>query len=307
MKRRKFITSTISAAAVGPSIYGADLIKTKSHTMRTQNKEVVIEWNAHLFSNDVTKYPFHQKATYQPDPGNFTDDPLAIYLNHLDQNGIDRAVVVHPEPYGDDHSLILDAINQYPNRLKGTSLFYPKDPDAPQKLKKWIKENPNFVSTRFHGHRGKESYLDSFDDPGARALWKQAVELYIIVELHIGPSYAISAKKAIKDFPGCKVLIDHLAEPHLGNAVEYADILDMADFPNVYMKFSGLGHFADDGPAYPSAMSFTNQILKVFGPDRMVMGGVTPNTVDAHMSGYSEKDRAKVKGTNLMKLLNWNS
>ena len=267
--------------------------------------QVIIEWNAHLFSNDVEKYPFHQKATYKPDINNFTSDPLAVYLKHLDENGIDRAVVVHPEPYGDDHSLILDCINRKPDRLKGTSLFYPKDADAPAKLAKLIKQNPNIVSTRFHAHRGKDSYLNSFDDSGVRALWKQAVESDIIIELHIGPSHAKSAKQAIRDFPGCKVIIDHLAEPHLGSAVEFADILDMAEIPNVYMKFSGLAHFAEDGPTFPSAKVFTSQVIKAFGPDKMVMGGVAPVTVDIHMESYTEVDRAKVKGNNLVDLLDW--
>lgn len=307
MKRRKFIAGTAGLVAVGHMMYGVNEegFVTNQKITGSQKQEPIIEWNAHLFSSEVAKYPFHKNAFYRPDPINFSDDPLTVYLNHLDEIGIDKAVVVHPEPYGDDHSLILDCINRSPERLKGTSLFYPKDPEAPVKLAKLIAENPNIVSTRFHAHRGKESYLDSFDDPGVRALWRQAVELDLIIELHIGPSYASSAKKAVKDFPGCKVLIDHLAEPQMGNAVEFADVLAMADIPNVYMKFSGLSHFAADGPGYPSAMTFTQQVIKTFGPDHMVMGGVVPKTVDSHMTEYSAEDRAKVKGTNLMNLLNW--
>ena len=100
-------------------------------------------------------------------------------------------------------------------------------------------------------------------------------------------------------------MIDHLAEPHLGNAVEFSDILRLADYPNVYMKFSGLAHFANDGPDYLSARTFTKQVINTFGPDRMVMGGVLPGTVDKHMTGYSELDIAKVKGNNLQQLLDW--
>lgn len=303
IKRRKFVAGLTGLAAIGFNFsYPTD---KKAQSAKSVVKDQVIEWNAHLFSSDTTKYPFHPKATYQPDPGNYTSDPLGKYLEHLDQLGIDKAVVVHPEPYGDDHSLILDALKQSPDRLKGTSLFYPQDSGAPAKMLALVKENPNIVSTRFHAHRGKETYLKSFSEPGVRALWKQAVELDMIIELHIGPNYAQSATEAIRAFPGCKVLIDHLAEPHMGNAVEFADVLRMADFPNVYMKFSGLGHFADDGPAFLSARTFTSQVIKTFGPDRVVMGGVDPGTVDLHMEEYSDADRAKVKGNNLVELLNW--
>jgi hypothetical protein len=37
----------------------------------------------------------------------------------------------------------------------------------------------------------------------------------------------------------------------------------------------------------------------------MVWGGGMPAIVDAHMAGYSEADRAKVKGGNLERLLPW--
>ena len=313
--RRGFLKRALASAAMGSmgasalsaSIDNNQILKTPGMNINTKSKpeDLIIEWNAHLFSSDTDKYPFHAQATYTPDPANFPEDPLAEYLKHLDEYGIDKAVVVHPEPYGDDHSLILDAMKRNPDRLKGTSLFYPKDPDAPRKLQALVKENNNMISTRFHAHRGKETYLDSFDDTGARALWRQAVELDLIIELHIGPNYAKSAGKAIKAFPGCKVLIDHLAEPQTGDAVEYADVLKLSELPNVYMKFSGLGHFADDGPDFPSARTFTSQVISFFGPDRMVMGGVHPNTVDLHMEQYSEEDRAKVKGNNLRELLNW--
>jgi len=303
IERREFITCLTGLVSLGfnfPFSSRGEILPVKS-----AKRDLVIEWNAHLFSSDTDKYPFHPGATYQPDPANYPADPLAKYLQHLDDLGIDKAVVVHPEPYGDDHSLILDALKQSPDRLKGTSLFYPEDTGAPGKMLALVNENPNIVSTRFHAHRGKETYLKSFSDPGVRALWKQAVDLNMIIELHIGPNYAKSASDAIRQFPGCKVLIDHLAEPHMGNAVEFADVLRMADLPNVYMKFSGLAHFAENGPEFLSARTFTSQVISAFGPDRMVMGGVEPRTVDLHMEEYSNADRAKVKGLNLQQLLNW--
>ena len=109
----------------------------------------------------------------------------------------------------------------------------------------------------------------------------------------------------LRDIPESIVLIDHLAEPHMGDGVEYADILELASFPNVYMKLSGLGHFADDKPMFESARPFTSRVIQAFGPDRMVWGSGDPALVDVHMSEYSEQDRAKVKGGNLARLLNW--
>ena len=305
MKRRSFVQTT-AASMLGLSI--ADTLSASTSSSVRAKKpadNVVIEWNAHIFSPDTTKYPFHPKATYQPDVSEQPADPLAAYLHRLDKEGIDRAVIVHPEPYGDDHSLMIDCLQQEPDRLRGTSLFYPRDPSAPQKLTALVREEPRIVSTRFHAHRGKETYLDTFADQGVRALWQQTVDLGLVVELHIGPSYAKQVGETIRSVPGSKVLIDHLAEPHLGSAVEFAEVLALADLPNVYMKLSGLNHFAQDEPLYESAKPFTKQVINAFGPERVVWGSGTPEIVDAHMKGYSPEEIALVKGENIRKLLDW--
>lgn len=264
---------------------------------------MIIEWNAHMFSQDTARYPFHPQAAYVPDASRLAADPLAEYMQRMQTEGIDRAVLVHPEPYGDDHRLVLDCLAREPERFWGTCLFYPKDADAPQKLADLVQQEPKIVALRFHAHRGKEIYLDSFADAGVRALWEKAGELGLIIELHIGPNYARQVAEAIRAYPSFPVLIDHLAEPHLGDAVEYADVLALARSENVYIKLSGLNHFSDDAPLYPEAKPFTRLVVDAFGPDRVVWGSGTPDIVDIHLAHLPEAERAKVKGDNLARLL----
>ena len=264
---------------------------------------MIIEWNTHLFSRDTDRYPFHPQANYTPSADQLSDDPLADYQQHMAQLRIDYAVLVHPEPYGDDHSLVLDSLQQAPAKLFGTSLFYPQDKDAPRKLAELVQREPKIIATRFHAHRGKAFYLDSFKDAGVVNLWEAAAALGLIVELHIGPNYAAQVVDLIKAHPQCPVLIDHLAEPHLGSAVEYADVLALAEFENVYMKLSGLSHFASDAPLYLSARPFTHWVVDAFGPERMVWGSGTPEIVDAHLAHLPKADRSLVKGGTLARLL----
>jgi len=264
---------------------------------------MIIEWNVHMFSRDTSRYPLHPRAAYRPDPAHWSVDPLADYLAHMQTEGIDRAILVHPEPYGDDHQLVLDCLQREPNRLLATSLFYPKDADAPQKLIDLVHQEPKIIATRFHAHRGKESYLTSFAEAGVRALWETAGELGLVIELHIGPDYAKQAADAIRAYPTYPVLIDHLAEPTMGNPVEYADVLALAQFDNVYMKLSGLNHFSNDAPLYLDAKPFTRWVVDAFGTDRLVWGSGTPSIVDAHLAHLSAAERDKVKGGNLAQLL----
>src|SRR6058998_1840166 len=115
---------------------------------------MIVEWNAHIFSSDRERYPFHPQAAYTPDVSGAPADPLGAYLERMESEGIDRAVLVHPEPYGDDPRLILACLEREPERLRGTCLFYPKDPEAPRKLAALVARQPRIVAVRFHAHRG---------------------------------------------------------------------------------------------------------------------------------------------------------
>ena len=205
---------------------------------------MIVEWNAHMFSSDRSRYPFYTHAAYIPAAESLLADPLAAYQQRMREVGITRAVLVQPEPYGDDHCLVLDCLRREPTRLKATCLFLPKDPDALPKLADLLAAQPRIVALRFHAHRGKELYLDSFYDRSVRALWQRAGELGLVIELHIGPNYAPQVADVVGDYPDFPVLIDHLAEPQFGTAEEYEDVLALGRFPNVTMKLSGLPHFS---------------------------------------------------------------
>ncbi|MFN2232060.1 MAG: amidohydrolase family protein [Anaerolineae bacterium] len=103
--------------------------------------------------------------------------------------------------------------------------------------------------------------------------------------------------------PDTPVLIDHLDGPHMGNAVEYANVLALAQFDNVFMKLSGLNHFSKDAPLYLEAKPFTQLVIDAFGPEHLVWGSGTPAIVDAHLDREPAEARAMVKGGNLARLL----
>ncbi len=265
---------------------------------------MIIEWNVHMFSSNTERYPFHDRAAYTPKPEMRSADPLADYMVRMEEEGIERAVLVHPEPYGDDHRLALDCVAARPDLFKTTALLYPKDDEAPAKLKQLVSEySDSLVAFRFHAHEGKRDYLDSFNDSNVRELWKSAGELGLIIELHIGPDYAAQVAKLAWEFPEFPVLVDHMAEAKYGTPPEYSDVMRLSELENVYMKLSGLNHYADDEPLYESVIPFSRWVADAFGPGRMVWGSGTPKIVDTHLAHWSEDDRAKVKGGNLQRLL----
>ncbi len=263
---------------------------------------MVIEWNAHMFARDMTRYPTHARATYVPDASMLRADPLTDYLDRMQQEGIDGAVLVQPEPYGDDHRLLLDCLARAPERLRGAALFYPTDPDAANKLEALVQREPRIMAVRFHAHRGKTTYLNHFTDPGVRRLWDRAAKMGLIVELHIGPDYAAQVAEVIHAYPDTPVLIDHLAEPHMGTAVEYAHVLTLARLDNVIMKLSGLEHItaASEGQDLRPLLRL---VVDTFGPDHLAWGGGAPGAIADIVAHWPPSDRDKVLGGTLARLL----
>ena len=263
---------------------------------------MIVEWNTHLFAANTERYPFHPQAAYVPPPELRLDDPLAEYMSSMAARGIDRAVVVHPEPYGDDHRLILECLDREQELIKGTCLFYPKDVDAVVKLTELVTRHPRIVATRFHAHRGKTQYLDSFQDACVRALWQKAGELGLVIELHIGPSYAEQASRLIAEYPSFPVLIDHMCEPQLGQGDEYDHVIAMSRLANVTIKMSGLDHFSKQPVPHRDVEPLVKRAADAFGPERIAWSKGSPDIVDQLLDHWSDADRARVKGLNLAAL-----
>jgi predicted TIM-barrel fold metal-dependent hydrolase len=97
-----------------------------------------------------------------------------------------------------------------------------------------------------------------------------------------------------------------MAEPQLGTAIEYEDVLALAEFPHVTMKMSGLAHFSHEDPPYLDVHTFVQRVAEAFGPDHLAWSGMPLDVVDVVLADWSEADRAKVKGDNLAALAGWN-
>ena len=103
---------------------------------------MIVEWNTHIFHPDQDNFPLHPCAFYKPEIPSKPIDPLTDYIEKMRGLGIDRAVLVHPEPYGDDHRVVLDCLEREPDLFVATSLFYPRDLAAPDKLQDLVEQQP---------------------------------------------------------------------------------------------------------------------------------------------------------------------
>jgi len=70
---------------------------------RPKNAVPVVDAHVHCFAGyDDPRYPYHPDAPYKPETAARPDQ----LLRAMDGAGVDYAIIVHPEPYQDDHDYL---------------------------------------------------------------------------------------------------------------------------------------------------------------------------------------------------------
>ena len=266
----------------------------------------VVDTHLHCFAGTADpKFPYHVDGPYKPADA-ATPEHL---LKCMADGGVDYAIVVHPEPYQDDHRYLEHCLTVGKGKLKGTCLFFAGRPDAEKRLRELAKKVP-LVATRIHAYNPER--LPPFEKPELKALWKLAGDLGLAVQLHFEPRYASGFEPYIKEFKSVKVLIDHLGRPFQGTPKEHAAVVAWAKYDNVVMKLSSV----PDAKTYPhrGPSEVLKQLTGAFGADRLMHGGgfdakatgasykAERDRVAGLLSHLSAADRAKVFGGTAAKL-----
>ena len=279
MQRRQFL----KIAAASPLLVSSGTPQAEAAERRVP----VIDTHLHCFAGkDDPRFPYHPQGPYQPEQA-ATPEHL---LKCMDEAGVDHAIVVHPEPYQDDHRYLEHCLDVGKGKLKGTCLFFADKPGSLDRMSELVKKHEGqIVAARIHAYAPDR--LPPFGKPELRALWKRVGDLGLAVQLHFEPRYAPGFEPLIREFDRTKVIIDHLGRPMQGTPEEYAVVLGWSRLPNTVMKLSSLPEkrqypHRDVGP-------IIKDLTERFGPDRLIYGGgFGPDATGASYRAYREKVRS---------------
>jgi len=268
----------------------------------------LVDTHVHLFSSDQKRFPFHPNASYKPKPA-----PLEDYLRFVNARKISHTVIVHPEPYQDDHSYLeyCFANEPFPGFFKGTCLFDPILPDTPARMEALMKRNPNrIVGLRIHQMRkpGEPATTTGpirdrdMSHPAMKAAWKKAHDLGLAIQMHFIPYYAPQIAALAAQFPQMPVVLDHLGRGWQGTPEQWKGVLKLAKFPKVIMKYSSVDE---------AAKPLVKEAYQAFGPERMIWGGLGKDEAEYdqrvklfnYIWDFVPRDvPAKIRGLNAMKI-----
>ena len=265
-----------------------------------------IETHVHLF--DPGRVPYAPDAPYKPAPY-----PLEDHLKLVKAAGLEHSIIVHPEPYQDDHRYLEYCLahEPRPGYFKGTCLFDPLREDTPARMRALVERWPKrIVALRIHEMSMTPETAGplrnrDMNDRRMRACWRSVANLKMAVQMHFIPGQAAGIHKLAAQFPETIVILDHMGRPGQGTAREYEDVLRLSQLPRVILKYSGWEYYKGDLAA------LTKRIYDAFGPERMIWGTLG-NTAEQYqkqaarfeelLSFASESDRRRIRRDNALRL-----
>lgn len=294
LARRRFLATALVSG------FGSSLLAQE------EPRPMRVDTHVHCFAGpDDTRFPYHHQAPYEPaQPA--TPEHL---LKCMREAGVDRAIIVHPEPYQDDHRYLEHCLDVGQGRLKGTVLLFADDPQMAEKMTR-LAQRGDIVAARIHAYAPERMPPD--DDRLVRALWRQATDLGLAVQLHFEPRYAPRFEPLIREFTQTPVIIDHLGRPFQGTPKEHQVVFDWAKYPHTTLKLSAIP--AKTSYPHRDIAPVIRRLCDAYGPSRLIHGGgsgaaATGVSYQAafertaqYLAHFSAGEKAQVLGGNAARL-----
>jgi predicted TIM-barrel fold metal-dependent hydrolase len=301
LNRRQFLQATAGACAASVALNNASA---------SQAGGPRVDAHLHCFAGKSdARFPYHERGPYQPADSATPERLLAC----MSQAGVDYAIVVHPEPYQDDHRYLEYCLNVGKGKLKGTLLVFAGREGSLEKLPELCRKlNP--VAVRVHAY--SPDRLPPFGKPELRKLWSLATDHALAVQLHFEPRYAAGFEPLIREFAKTTVIVDHMGRPFQGTPEEHAVVLNWAKLDNTIMKLSAI----PPQTMYPhrDIQPIVKQLTDAWGAERMIYGGGfgSETTGESYRQAFerarsylahlSTADQAKILGGTAAKLFGFN-
>jgi predicted TIM-barrel fold metal-dependent hydrolase len=284
-----------------------------------------VDVHVHVFTKLSDKFP-RQVGGLAPAERQGTAEEL---LREMDANGIDRTVLIDMGGTKiEHHTYVTHCVNTWPDRFTATGLVDDNDEDPPARLRELVE------ATQIEGIR-----LSSLGDPTATraedlktyGLFQCAAELGLNINVYSSNNQVGCLEMLIAAFPTVNVSLDHLGvlpttpmvpdrwgRPRFDDeplpTPTFPKILELAQYPNVYIKVSGEYAFSKVPYPYGDMKSMVEQVYQAYGADRMMWCTDSPwilvepgygklvTLLDHHLPAISSHEREMIMGGTALKI-----
>jgi len=225
--------------------------------------------------------------TYRFLPPEYKDHqvPIEIALAHMNENGIDKGVLLQNPCYGDQRDYLKEVQKNNPGRFVVLGLIDPRNPEEVVRQMEELTKNYGVVGFKIEVP-DVPFLLDESD-----FLWEKILDLDAVVALDLGwrdgPfNYNIDRfENVMKKYPKMKTVLCHLGVSKL------SDLSQQYPFPlmqktlslleinkdNLYFDFSGMqGTEPEADYPWPRSLSYLKAVKEHWGLDRVMWGSDMP-------------------------------
>jgi L-fuconolactonase len=239
----------------------------------------IIDAHVHVWKRDPL-HPFPKQATV---PAPDRDATPEMLLALMKANGVKKSVIVQVSHHGWDHSYLIATLRRYPQHFIGVARVNPEDPAAPDQLSRLCED---------HGFRGlrlnvqPDAAFDWVRGPLLAPLLRRCESLHIPLCLQTKGPRLRELLALVEKVPDLTLIIDHMADIPIGDAVSTAALLAFAKLPRAHVKLSHTWWVAKQPYPYPDAQVLARQVHAAFGARRLLFASDWP--VVERFCGYAK-------------------
>lgn len=223
----------------------------------------------------TTTYPNPSVTHVSP----FSDVPLELLKEYMDEYDIAGAVLVQPLFPGSDNSYVADCAANEPNKFAAVCVVDPRLPDAAEQLRYWAEERGCRGIRLRPRIAGEEA---AFGDASTFPLWEQAIASNVVVSVLANPPHLPTLAKLAERFPQANIIVDHFAHPDISKGVDapaFKNLLALSQFSNVYIKTTGYYYFSQERYPWRDSWDYFRAVYDRFGAARLIWGSDFPHVL----------------------------
>ena len=206
----------------------------------------------------------------------------------MDEQGVDRAVLLQGNYYGFQNLASWEAMEDYPQRLTGAAMYDPYAQGASQ-VRAHLFEDLAFPAVKFEcsvgsGLMALHPQLQ-LDDAVMDEAFSYAAQRGQVIILDIGkyasPSWQIeAARREILKYPSATFVLCHLLAPSDRDHDIWRQAMERLALPNVWMDISSLSHNLRDQAPWPKTRQWLAEARDILGADRLLFGTDFPSALN---------------------------
>ncbi len=200
--------------------------------------------------------------------------PPEVLLGYMDDAGVDKAVLVQHNMYGDQNEAVIGALRKWPDRFVGFAFLGPMDqPDAPDQLERLIEAGMIGLKVEVGSTRRMRSRF-RFDGENEWRIWERLNQLKRIMAIDLiasPPEDVIAIRKLIDEFENISIV-----NCHVGGASGdgWEDRALLSTHPRIWADIAAIPNLVNRPEEYPfpTAQEFLRWTVENIGADKIFWG-----------------------------------